>query len=96
MDDPDLSQLDGSDSLSTIPHQESGEAFSCDFLVPKRQPTATCPSNGRLRPLATINSCDLFGMINGRDQILAFSFSGIWESLHSRFPGAKSPMDVDL
>jgi hypothetical protein len=43
-----------------------------DAETPKRRPTATCPFDGRRRPSAKINGRDLFGMINGHDQIPAF------------------------
>jgi hypothetical protein len=43
-----------------------------DAETPKRRPAATCPSDGRRRPSAKINGRDLFGMINGHDQIPAF------------------------
>jgi hypothetical protein len=43
-----------------------------DAETPKRRPTATCPFDGRRRPSAKINGHDLFGMINGHDQIPAF------------------------
>jgi hypothetical protein len=43
-----------------------------DAEMLKRRPTATCPFDGRRRPSAKINGHDLFGMINGHDQILAF------------------------
>jgi hypothetical protein len=39
----------------------------------KCRPTTTCPFDGRLRPIPMINRYDLFRMINGHDQILAFS-----------------------
>jgi hypothetical protein len=43
-----------------------------DVETPKRRPTTTCPSDGWRRPSAKINSHDIFGMINGHDQIPAF------------------------
>jgi hypothetical protein len=43
-----------------------------DAETPKRRPAATCPFDGRRRPSAKINGHDLFGMINGHDQIPAF------------------------
>jgi hypothetical protein len=39
----------------------------------KCDPVATCPSDGWLQPLPMINHYDIFRMINGHYQILAFS-----------------------
>jgi hypothetical protein len=51
-----------------------GARFSGPLVsqMPKRRLTATCPSDGWRQPSAKINGRDLFGMINGHDQVPAF------------------------
>jgi hypothetical protein len=54
---------------------EDEGSFPLVSRMPKCRPVFTLSlPDGHLRPLATINSCDLFGMINGCDQILLSPF----------------------
>jgi hypothetical protein len=79
--------MDGPDSFGTSPLRYNayrgfgyrgsrfeGERFSGPLVspMPKRRSIATCPSDGRRQLSAQINGRDIFGMINGHDQVPTF------------------------